>query len=60
MNLPNLSQPVQRSGNAKFASNGINPSDAKCTACCIAAGLLPWPASVAARKACELIPGCSC
>ncbi|MDF1696352.1 MAG: hypothetical protein P1U56_10985 [Saprospiraceae bacterium] len=60
MNLPNLSAPVVRNANTRFSTEGVNPSNAACTACCIAANALPWPASIAAKAACKAIGGCSC
>ena len=51
MRIPMQSKPVrsQLSSNA----NGVNASDAACTACKIACSLVPWPASIACNAACN-------
>jgi hypothetical protein len=60
MKLPTQAQPVSRTTNVAAMQNGVSPSNAGCTACCIAANVLPWPLSIAAKAACGAIPGCGC
>ncbi len=63
MNLPNLSQPVNRNQVvSRNLAGGINPSGV-CSTCCNACNKLPsWPAFLrrTCKKVCQKWPGCHC
>ena len=55
MNLPNLSAPVIRSGNASFNTQSVDPScGAVCQACKIACNALPSFLRGACKAACDI------
>jgi hypothetical protein len=61
MKLPNLSAPISRNENAaQNYVSGVNPSDWKCTICCMGCNALSGTAKLLCQMACAASLGCSC
>ena len=62
MNIPKQAQPISRQiTTTSYAQRaGVSASGIPCTLCCTACSVVPWPASIACKLACKIIPGCSC